>query len=117
MSTRTTREVVESHLAHRKAGELEADLAENYAPDVVLLSTGEGINHGHDGVRKLAGILQSYLPHGNYDYQQVLVEREMGMLTWTGVGEDTVVHDGADSYLVQGGLIQAQTIHYSARDD
>lgn len=81
----------------------------------MLLSTGEGVTHGHDGVRRLAGILNSYLPEGEYDYHQVLVEGDVGMLDWTGTGEDLCVHDGADSYVVRDGLIVAQTIHYSAR--
>lgn len=115
MAPRTTSQVLESHLAHRKAGDLEGDLAENYAPEVTLLSTGEGVNRGHEGVRTLARILRSYLPDGNYDYEQILVDGELGMLTWSGRGKDTLVHDGADSYLVRNGLIVAQTIHYSTR--
>lgn len=115
MCPRTTREVIEAHLDCRKAGDLERDRATNYAADVTLLSSGEGLHRGHDGVRKLARILRTYLPHGNYQYRQVLAEGEVGMLTWSGSGEDTVVHDGADSYLVRDGLIQTQTIHYSTR--
>lgn len=54
---RSARDVIESHLAHRSAGDLEGDLARNYHDDVVLLSWGEGVNRGKDGVRRLAGIL------------------------------------------------------------
>ena len=113
---RSPREVLESHLALRKAGDLESDLAENYAEDVRLLTTGEGLNHGHDGVRKLAEVLRTYLPDGNYAYEQVLVDGDVGMLTWTGRGDDAVVHDGADSFVIRDGLIRAQTIHYSTRE-
>lgn len=111
---RTTRQVIESHLGCRKEGELERDLAENYAPDVYVLSA-EGVSHGHDGIRGLAEILNSYLPEGAYCYDQFLVEGELGLLNWSGTGSDLQVHDGADSYLVRDGLIRAQTIHYSTR--
>ncbi|MEU0315928.1 nuclear transport factor 2 family protein [Nocardioides sp. NPDC006273] len=111
---RTAREVLEAHLRRRKHGELESDLAENYAADVTLLSA-EGVSRGHDGVRHLADILNSYLPEGHYSYQQILIDGEVGMLQWTGTGKDTVIHDGADSYVVRAGLIRAQTIHYSTR--
>jgi hypothetical protein len=59
--SRTTRDVLTSHLGYRARGDLEGDLAQNYAADVLLMSA-EGINHGHDGIRKLASILDSCAP-------------------------------------------------------
>jgi hypothetical protein len=111
---RSNEEVLRSHLQYRKAGDLEADLRANYADDVVLLSA-EGIHRGHGGVRYLAGILRSYVPDGSYQYHQVLVDGEIGMLLWTGSGEQVRIHDGADSYVMRNGRIVAQTIHYSTR--
>lgn len=110
---RTTREVLESHLDQRQAGDLERDLATNYDDDVVLLSA-EGIHHGHEGVRMLASILRTYVHAGRYSYRQLLVHGEVGMLQWTAQGDHFAVHDGADSYVVRRGRIVAQTIHYSA---
>lgn len=110
---RTARQVLESHLTYRQAGDLEGDLATNYASDVILLSA-EGVNHGHDGVRRLADILCSYLPEGAYRYEQILVEGQIGMLAWIGRAGRIEVHDGADSYVVRDGRIVAQTIHYSS---
>lgn len=109
---RSAGEVLESHLQYRKAGDLEADLRENYADDVVLLSA-EGVHRGHDGVRYLADILRSYVPDGSYRYDQVLTGGEVGMLTWTGSGGQRKIHDGVDSYVIRDGKITAQTIHYS----
>ncbi|WP_435769528.1 nuclear transport factor 2 family protein [Nocardioides sp. SYSU DS0651] len=110
---RSTEEVLESHLRRRQAGDLEGDLATNYADDVILLSA-EGVHRGHDGVRALADVLRTYVADGTYRYLQVLVEGEVGMLQWTARDQDTVIHDGADSYLVRDGRIRVQTIHYSA---
>ncbi|MCB2411903.1 hypothetical protein LGT39_03455 [Demequina sp. TTPB684] len=111
---RSSRDVIEDHLHCRKVGDLEGDLDRNYADDVVLLTWGEGVQRGKDAVRRTAAVLNSYLPEGNYQYHQVLVEDVYGMLQWTGRSRSMQVHDGADSYVVQHGVIVAQTIHYSA---
>jgi hypothetical protein len=101
-------------LRYRKRADLEGDLRENYADDVLLMSA-EGINHGHDGVRKLASILRSYVTSAGYDYRDILVEDDLGHLEWSASGSEVDVHDGADSYVVRDGRIVAQTIHYSTR--
>ncbi|MFW2514374.1 nuclear transport factor 2 family protein [Demequina sp. SO4-13] len=110
---RTTTDVIESHLHLRKIGDLERDLAENYDDEVVLLSWGEGVHRGPDGVRHLATVLNTYLPEGNYEYHDVLIEGSYGMLRWTGTARSATVHDGADSYVVQHGRIVAQSIYYA----
>lgn len=109
---RSTREVIEHHLECRERGDLEHDLEANYAPDVILLSA-EGVNRGHDGVRRLAKILRSYIKDGRYTYDQILAEGDVGMLVWHAHGAELSVGDGADTYLVREGRIAAQTIHYT----
>ncbi|MPV36990.1 nuclear transport factor 2 family protein [Georgenia subflava] len=113
---RSTREVLESHLAHRKAGDLEADLAENYQDDVALVSWGEGTGRGKDEIRRRAEVLSSYLGEGAFAYEEVLVEGEVGMLRWTGRAPEVAVRDGVDSFVVRDGLIVAQTIYYSVQE-
>ena len=112
--SRGTEEVIRAHLGCREAGDLERDLAENYAEDVILLSA-EGVNRGLDGVRRLAGILGSYAGRGAFTYGQVLVEDDFAMLQWSGTGESVDIHDGADSFVVENGRIAAQSVHYSTR--
>ncbi len=114
---RTTQDVIEAHLEYRLAGDLERDLAENYSPEVVLLSWGEGVRHGHDGVRFLAGVLGTYLPDGSYRYEDVVSDGRFGLLRWEGRGPRTEVRDGVDSFVVEDGVIVAQTIHYVAERD
>ncbi|RKN21314.1 nuclear transport factor 2 family protein [Micromonospora musae] len=112
---RTTRDVVLDHLRRRMRGDLEGDLRENYHPAVRLLSA-EGVHHGHDGVRHLAAILRTYVQDGDYQYRQVLVDGDVGMLVWSGrcSAGDIALHDGVDTYVVRDGLLVAQTIHYSS---
>lgn len=110
--SRSTREVLESHLALRREQDLEADLRANYSPAVVVLSA-EGINRGHDALRMTARILRGYVPEAGYDYHELLVDGEYGLLTWSARAEDLRIHDGADSFVVRDGRIVMQTIHYS----
>lgn len=114
---RGTREVLEAHLALRAAGDLERDLAENYAADVLLLSWGEGVQHGIDGVRRLAGVLRSYVAAGTYTYDRLVVAGEMGMLRWRARDGATHLDHGVDSYVVRDGRIVAQTIAYAITED
>lgn len=114
--TRSTREVLESHLAHREEGDLETDLAENYHPDVVLLSWGEGAGRGLDAVRHRAEVLNSYLGRGAFRYDDLLVEGEFGMLRWSGRSPQVRVRNGVDSFVVRQGRIIAQTIYYAVQD-
>src|SRR5690349_15862985 len=58
---RSSRHVFEDHLRRRRDGDLEGDIAHNYAKDVVLL-TGFGLFRGHAGVRRAAQILHEQLP-------------------------------------------------------
>jgi SnoaL-like domain len=109
---RTTSEVIEDHLRRRSEGDLDRDLTANYANEVVLLSY-EGVHRGHDGVRKLAGILDSYVRAAGYNYDDVVVEGDYALLRWSAEGDGVVVHDGVDSFVIRDGRIVVQTIHYS----
>lgn len=112
---RTTREVVEDHLnlAASETWELETDIRRNFAPDIYLL-TGYGIYHGYHGIREKARLLAEQLPGGRWTYVNVMAEGELGFLEWTAEAENGArVEDGADSYLVRDGRIQAMTIHYT----
>ena len=109
---RSTQQVVDDHLRLAMEGELEQDLARNYAQDVVVLSNW-GVEHGHDGARRLAQLLQAQLPDSTFAYRLRMVERDVAMLQWTAESAAASVHDGVDSFVVRDGRITAQTIWYS----
>ncbi|GAA4724916.1 hypothetical protein APR04_005663 [Promicromonospora umidemergens] len=109
---RSTDEVLRKHLECRRALDLESDLHQNYADDVVLLSWGEGVHRGRDGVRLLAGVLRTYLPEGNYKYDDLIVADAYGLLRWLGTGPHDERLRGVDSFVVTQGRISAQTINY-----
>lgn len=111
---RSTEEVFKDHLALAQSGDVETDIARNYAPDCVLL-TSFGTFAGHDGVRAAAQLLESQLGASQYEYQTVVWSGEMAFLEWTATSDRATIPDGADSFLIQDGLIRAMTIHYSVQ--
>lgn len=107
---RSTRDVIDDHLARRQNGDVEGDIACNYADDVVLLSA-EGISHGHAGIRNCNQILREHIPEADYDYLNVLVYQDIGFLQWQATGLQRVFY-GSDTFVVNRGKIMVQTIHF-----
>jgi hypothetical protein len=116
LSQRTTQEVIDDHLRLAAENDVEADLERNVAEDIVLLS-GRGVFRGHNGVRELARQLIGEVPNGEWVYGARRFAGRMGFLEWTVESGPFRIPDGADSYLVEQGKIQAQTIHYTLTDD
>lgn len=112
---RSTREVIDDHLRRRAEGDLEGDLAANYAEGVLVLSK-DGAFHGHDGVRQAAGILEAQLPQARFSYDLVRVAEDVALLGWSGEACDGArTCHGVDSFVVRGGRIAVQTIHFDVR--
>jgi hypothetical protein len=93
---------------------VEEDIARNYAEDVVLL-TAQGADRGLEGVRRSVRLLLARLPCLVYEYRTQLVEGEVAFLDWAARCPTACVEDGADSFLIRGGRIVAQTIHYTVK--
>ncbi len=114
-SGRSASEVLWRHLEMSKNGAVDDDLAENFAPDVIVL-TRWGAFHGHRGTKQLADRLADELPDMEFVYDEVLVERDFGFLAWSATASNgNRVDDGADSYVIRDGRIVAQSIHYTLR--
>jgi hypothetical protein len=109
---RTAREVIEDHLKKSICGSIDEDLKNNFSEDLVIL-TGEGIFHGHEGLKKLNEKLLKQIPNAQYEYRTKEFDTKIGFLEWRASSEKTTVQDGADSYVVIDGKIVAQTIHYT----
>jgi hypothetical protein len=112
--TRSAGEVFEAHLEAAARGDVETDIEENFGTDVVLL-TGVGIFRGHAGVRLSRAILAADAPEARFRYLTRLVDGEFAFLEWRADADAIEIDDGADSFLVQDGLIRVQTIHYTVR--
>ncbi len=114
VSVRSTAEVLRAHLDLSLAGDTEADIAQNYSPDVVLL-TGVGVLRGHDGVRQSREFLAADIPDATFEIVTEITDGRAGFIEWTARAESVTVDDGADSFLIESGLIVIQTIHYTVR--
>jgi hypothetical protein len=121
LSGRTAIEVLQDHLNIAQEwtddakiqGSLEDDLRRNVSEDVVVIMN-RGVFRGYEGVRQLADALSQELPdHRAFVYTFVAAEERMGLLEWTYEDSQVRVRDGVDSYLIEGGKIVAQTIHYT----
>ena len=65
-------------------------------------------------MQQLAWMLAEELPeHEAFRYTYVAVDGRMGLLEWGYEDSTVLVRDGVDSYLIEGGKIVAQTIHYT----
>ena len=109
--TRQAREVVDDHLRLRSQGELGTDLERNYADDVVVLCE-LGAPRGRDAIRRSACHLGLQLPDAELQFPTKLVEGEHAFLVWKARSQRFEVDDGADSFVIRGGRILAQTIFY-----
>ena len=84
---------------------------ENYADDVVVLCE-LGAPRGRDAIRRSARHLGLQLPDAELQFPTKLVEGEHAFLVWKARSQRFEVDDGADSFVIRGGRILAQTIFY-----
>lgn len=116
LSARSAGQVFEDHLRLRIAGDLEEDLIRNYARDVVLLTTNSNAC-GHEAIRVSAGRLREQLPGARFDLVQKQVRERFALLIWRARSDRFNAVDGSDSFVIEGGLIRLQTIHYRLLGD
>jgi hypothetical protein len=112
LRSRSPREVFDDHLYLAAEHRFDEDIERNIAPHCVILER-RGIFHGRDGARELARLLEEELPNAPFVYTNQLVADRMAFLEWTAEAAHSRVADGADSFLIEGGWIVAQTIHYT----
>jgi ketosteroid isomerase-like protein len=113
---REPRAVIEDHLRLRLAGDLEGDLARNYAEDVVALSLAGG-RRGHDGVRAMADDLERAMPDAAFSIDELKVEGEHALLVWSGQSRRGTVREGTDTFVVRGGRIVGHVVHFHVDTD
>lgn len=112
--TRTTEEVFLDHLALAQKRDVETDIGRNFAPDCVLM-TSYGTFRGHDGVRAAARLLDEQIGRTRYDYHRREWHGELAFLEWSATSDTAAISDGADSFWITSGRIQAMTIHYTVQ--
>lgn len=113
---RSTREVIDSHLECRSAGDLEADIEKNYDENVILFHI-DGKEHGHDGMRKSGCRLEHQLPESSFRFKSLQIEGPYAYLEWEADSPRYKVRDGADSFVIEDGKIVMQSVHYRLQEE
>ncbi|MCJ8517677.1 hypothetical protein ABID21_000810 [Pseudorhizobium tarimense] len=111
LAARSTQEVFEDHLRLRLLGDLEQDLARNYAEDVVLLTSNSNLV-GHDALRTSSSRLREQLPDAEFQFLAKQVRGRFALLNWRSTSDRYQAVEGADSFVIENGKIVLQTIHY-----
>jgi hypothetical protein len=110
-TSRSAEEVFQDHLRLRLENKLEEDLERNYAEDVVLLTVNSNAR-GHDAIRMSAGRLKEQLPDARFEFVSKQVNGRFALLIWRAISDRFDAMEGADSFAIEDGMIQLQTIHY-----
>lgn len=115
LNNRTAEQVLESHRAALNAGDFDA-VSCNYAEDAVVIADGN-VTHGRDNIvadlEMIAGLFGGVFPIVN---QQTVVSilrdrAEMAQVLFSIETQCVAIEDGADTYIIKDGKIQAQTSH------
>ena len=124
LNKRTAREVLDEHLMLSNEWEDEDEMWRNFSEDLrrnfsedCLVLTNRGIFRGHEEIRELVEmeVAQTFSGEhgGSFQYITKVAEGRMGFLEWAYEDANVKIRDGADSYLIEGGKVVAQTIHYT----
>jgi hypothetical protein len=111
LESRSTGQVFEDHLKRREERDLEGDLEQNYAADVVLLCE-HGPRQGRDAIRASAAALGRQLPDAVFEYQHKIVHGEYAMIFWRAESTSARAEHGVDSFVIRDGRIVMQTVAY-----
>jgi hypothetical protein len=113
---RTAAEVLDSHRALLAAGDVETDVACNYAEDAVVISD-QGVDGGRDAIFvSLSGLVAAFGGIMPTVTEQVVVPAfregiDMVRIRFTLSTPCIDIPDGTDTYLIKNGQIHAQTAH------
>ncbi len=105
----TTKEVLDSHLAHFGAGDLEGTLSD-YAPDAVLF-TPDGPRKGRDAIRPFyqAMLAEFGKPGAAFSMKLQCVEGDYAYTVWTAETADNVYEVASATFVVRDGRIVAHS--------
>ncbi len=106
---RTTRDVLDNHLASFGRGDLDGILSD-YAPAAILFTPG-GPLVGIDAIRPLFEDLLAEFgrPGASFDLKHQSIQGELAYIWWTAETSDNQYDLGTDTFVVRDGKIVAQS--------
>ena len=111
MSThRTPRQMFDHHARVLADGDIWG-IVGDYAEDALYIGR-DGVVHGKDGIRRAFVKLLGDLPEAQWEFETTLAD-DVVLLRWAAESAHTRVDDGVDTFVVDDGLVRAQTASYT----
>lgn len=108
---RSAEEVFHDHVRAVNAGDLQA-IVDDYSDAAVLL-TSQGVLNGKAGVDAFFSQAFSVLPQAQVSAKQTVSVGNVIMAWWTAEASAGRIDDGVDTFIVENGLIETQTISFT----
>jgi ketosteroid isomerase-like protein len=109
--SRTPQEVLAHHSQALGAADLD-EIVADFADDAVVI-TPAGAKRGRKGVREAFTQLLADLPDATWSVKKQTNADGVVLLAWTADAAGSRADDGVDTFLVQDGMIRAQTVSYT----
>jgi hypothetical protein len=110
LAQRTPEQIFAHHAQALGAEDLDA-IVMDYAEDACIL-TASGVLRGKAAIRDFFAKALEQLPQARWDVQPIFAD-DILFLRWTADSSRNSVPDGVDTFVFRGGLIHAQTVHFS----
>lgn len=111
IAQRTPEEVFQHHVQALGAEDVEAILLD-YGETSRVISPA-GVMQGKDAIRNFFTELVRTVPKAQWTVKTTFVENVL-FLEWTADSNRASISDGVDTFIFQNGLIQVQTVRFTA---
>jgi ketosteroid isomerase-like protein len=108
---RTPQEVLAHHSQALGAADLD-EIVADFADDAVVI-TPSGAKRGRAGVREAFTQLLADLPDARWNIRKQTDADGVVLLAWTADAAGARADDGVDTFVVEDGMIHAQTVSYT----
>jgi ketosteroid isomerase-like protein len=109
--TRTPQEVLAHHSRALDAADLD-EIVADFADDAVVI-TPAGAKRGRAGVREAFTQLLADLPDATWSVRRQINADGVVLLAWAADARGSRADDGVDTFVLDNGMIQAQTVSYT----
>jgi ketosteroid isomerase-like protein len=111
--TRTTKEVFDHHLEAFGKRDLEAIKAD-FSSDAVYINSAGVVAKGPDEIIEVyRQYFDSQEPGASGNITQLIIEGDIVFLEWVANSRSINIPDGVDTFVIQNGMIKAQTAKFT----